>query len=195
MRTYELKKFLPAWHHDPATTRQLKVLRFFGIPMDPMPTKGSASGDVCRLFSDPANKHLWNAYVFTTNDSETSSSELLPHDRAALAQVVIPAEWHPHPRSRLSNDKRTVLEEMVGDLLKEGSPFDDPLPEISIAGKCFCFTGRFEFGQRGEGQQAIISQGGSFTDGVTSKTDVLVIGSDATPTGPTAATGIRSKLR
>jgi NAD-dependent DNA ligase len=145
-------------------------------------SKGRAGGIIGRLFSDPVNKHLWTAYVYTTGDEDDSTSELRPHDRAALAHVVIPEDWRPRSRSPASNEKRKALEILVADLLKEGSPFDDPFPEISIAGKCFSFTGRFEFGSRSACQQAVVSRGGSVTDSVTSKTDVLVIGSDANPT-------------
>lgn len=181
MKTYELKKFAPTWHFDAATFGQLKVLQFFGISIEPPPTKGAASGIIGRLFSDLANKHLWAAYVFTTGDEEHTSVELRPHNRNALAKVVIPEEWRPKRGSSIPSAAQKGLEELIGNLLKEGSPFDDPLPEISIAGKCFCFTGRFEFGPRSQCQQAVVSRGASVTDGVTSKTDILVIGSDANP--------------
>ena len=181
MRTYVLKDYLPAWHFEPATIRQLKVLRFFSVSTDPTPSKGRAGGIIGKLFSDPANKHLWTAYVYTTGDEDDSTSELCPHSRTALTHVVIPDDWRPHSHPTVSTEKRKALEMLVANLLKEGSPFDDPLPEVSIAGKCFSFTGRFEFGSRNACQQAVVSRKGSVTDGVTSKTDVLVIGSDANP--------------
>lgn len=181
MKIYELKQFAPTWHFDAATFGQLKVLRFFGVSIEPPPTKGAASGIIGRLFSNPANKHLWGAYVFTTGDEEHTSVELHPHDRDALAEVIIPVEWRPKRGPSIPSAVRESLEDLIGDLLKEGSPFDDPLPEISIAGKSFCFTGCFEFGSRSQCQQAVVSRGGSFTDGITSKTDVLVIGNDASP--------------
>lgn len=181
MKTYELKQFVPSWHFDPATGRQLKVLRFFGLPIEPPPTKGVASGLLGRLFSDTANKHLWAAYVYTTGDEESTSIELCPHDRETLASVVIPENWHPKRGPTRERADGKVLEELISGLLKEGSPFDDPLPKLSIRGKSFCFTGAFEYGSRSECRQAVVSHGGSFTEGVTSKTDVLVIGSDASP--------------
>ena len=113
MRTYVLKDYLPAWHFDPATNRQLKVLRFFGVPIDPALSKGRAGGIIGRLFSDPVNKHLWTAYIYTTGDEDDATTELRPHDRAALAQVVIPEEWRPRPRSTISNERRKALEIMV----------------------------------------------------------------------------------
>ena len=183
MRIYQLKSLAPSWHFDPATFGQLKVLRFFGIQFDLSLTKGRASGIIGGLFSDREKKRLWSAYVFTTGDEEHTSTELRPHDRAALASVVIPGDWHPKRSPYGPNVKyRNGLEKVVGELLKEGSPFDDPIPEVPITGKCFCFTGRFEFGSRNECQQTVVSRGGSFTDNVTGKTDVLVIGNDANPT-------------
>lgn len=181
MKTYVLKNYFPTWHSGPATIRQQKVLRFFGVPIDPLPTKGQAGGIIGRLFSDPANKHLWTSYVYTSGDEDDSTSELRPHDRVALAQVVVPEDWSPRQRFTTSDKKHQALEMLVAELLKEGSPFDDPLPDTTIAGKCFAFTGRFEFGSRSACQQAVVSRGGSFSDGVTSNTDVLVIGSGANP--------------
>ena len=58
---------------------------------------------------------------------------------------------------------------------------DDPLPEVTIAGTTFCFTGQFEFGTRKECQAAVASRGGSTTDHITNKTEVLVIGNDPNP--------------
>lgn len=146
MKTYYLNQFIPSWHFDPATVRQMKVLRFFGLPIEPPPTKGVASGLIGRLFSDAANKHLWAAYVYTTGDEESTSIELCPLDREALAKVVIPEDWHPKRGPTIKRADRKVLEELISGLLKEGSPFDDPLPEISIQGKSFCFTGAFDYG-------------------------------------------------
>ena len=183
MKTYQLKpsSVLPAWHFDPATTRQLKLLRFFGTDISQQLTKGVCSGIIGRLFSDPANKHLWAAYVFTTHDEDDTTTDLLPHDRAALASVIIPDDWRPKRGSGTPSSARKVLEQMVADILKDGSPFDDPLPDIAISGTAFCFTGTFAFGKRPECEAAVIARGGTATDGVTRKTDVLVIASDASP--------------
>jgi NAD-dependent DNA ligase len=76
---------------------------------------------------------------------------------------------------------RRALEGQVGEVLKDGSPFDDPIPDVPIAGTTFCFTGRFEFGSRRECQEATVSRGGFFTEGICGKTEVLVIGSDGSP--------------
>lgn len=172
---------VPAWHFDPATIRQLKVLRFFGTDLSKPLTKGRASGIIGRLFSDAANKHLWAAYVYTTGDEEHLSADLRPHDKAVLAQIQIPADWHPQHSKRTSAKAWTAMQVLVTEILTDGSPFDEPLPEIKIVGTAFFFSGVFEFGTRKECQAAVLSRGGSFTDRATGQTDVLVIGHDPNP--------------
>jgi hypothetical protein len=181
MKVYELKSVLPPWHFDRATNRQLKLLRFFGVAITPPPTKGTCSGIIGRLFADPAKKHLWAAYLFTTGDEGDASTELLPHDRAALARVRIPDDWRPGRGPDAASSSHRALEQMVVDILKDGSPYDDPLPDIRLEGTAFCFTGEFDFGTRKECQAAVLSRGGAVTDGVTRKTQVLVIGKDPNP--------------
>jgi len=178
---YILKSVVPAWHFDPATFGQLKVLRFFGTDITRPLTKGFCSGIIGRLFSDPANKHLWAAYVYTTGDEEHVSTKLRPHDKAVLARTEIPADWHPKRGPSIPSKAQSALEQLVAEVLKDGSPFDDPLPEIAITGTAFCFTGEFEFGTRKECQAAVMSRGGTTTDGITGKTDVLVVGNDPNP--------------
>jgi len=180
MKQYVLKDVFPDWHFDPATIRQLKLLKFFGVDVSRPMTKGTCSGIINRIFADQSNKHLWAAYVFTTGDEGDSSVELLPHDVAALVHVSIPDGWRPKSSSN-STSSRKAHEGIVADILKDGSPFDDPLPEISISGTSFCFTGEFDYGSRKECQAAVISRGGVITDGVTRKTQVLVIGNDPNP--------------
>jgi NAD-dependent DNA ligase len=183
MRTYQLnsESFQPAWHFDPATFGQLKVLRFFGMDISHPLTKGKCSGIIARLFYDAANKHLWTAYVYTTCDEEHISTDLRPHDKTELARTEIPADWHPKRGPTITSEARKAREWEIENVLKDGSPFDDPLPEVSIAENTFCFTGEFDFGTRKECQAAIVAQGGTTTNQVTSKTTVLVIGNGANP--------------
>lgn len=181
MKTYQLRSVLPAWHFDPATTRQLKLLRFFGADIGQPLTKGVCSGIIARLFSNPANKELWRAYIFTTGDEDDTSTDLQPHDRVALASLHIPADWRPRSRSSATSSSRKALEQMVADIFKDGSPFDDPLPDVAIAGTAFCFTGEFEFGTRKECQTAVTTCGGTVTNSITRATQVLVVGNDPNP--------------
>jgi hypothetical protein len=181
MRQYELKSPFPDWHFEPATPRQLKLLKFFGEDITNPLTKGRCSGVIGRLFADPVKKKLWAAYVFTTGDEFDTSTELQPHDLTVLEGVIIPKDWHPGRSSGSTSPARKALDELISNLLKEGSPFDDPLPLIKIAGTTFCFTGKFLYGKRQECQDAVITRGGMITDNVNSTTNVLVIGNDANP--------------
>jgi len=70
---------------------------------------------------------------------------------------------------------------LIAGSLREGSPFDDPLPEVTFEGRKFCFTGEFEFGTRKQCQEAILARGGLVSNGVTRNTDFLVIANDASP--------------
>lgn len=182
MKKRDHTNILPLWHFDPATKRQCKVLRFFGVDASKSLTKGYCSSLIRRLFSDPTNKHLWAAYVFATGDEDDSSSDLLPHDREALATVQVPYTQRSKQGPRTPAATREAYEERICEILKQGSPFDDPLPDgISVSDTTFCFTGEFEFGTRKKCQAAITSNGGAFTSDVNSKTDVLVIGYSANP--------------
>lgn len=181
MKTYELKSVFPAWHFEPATVRQLKVLGFFGKDISLPLTKGVCSGIIGRLFSDPANKHLWTAYVYTTGDEDDLSTDLHAHDKAVLARTVIPADWQPKRGPSIPSQTQKALERLVGEVLKDGSPFDDPLPNVKIVGTAFCFTGVFEFGTRNECQAAVTSRGGTVTPRINHNTDVLVVGNDPNP--------------
>ena len=49
-------------------------------------------------------------------------------------------------------------------------------PEITISDHLFCFTGKCEKASRSELAEIIIKHGGKFNDGVTAKTDYLIIG-------------------
>jgi hypothetical protein len=168
--TVESSLYLPAWHHEPATPRQRKVLLFFGIPLPSNLTKGAASTAITQVMRDPEKERLWRAYVFVTGDRE-QTEELLPHDMEMLVNFQIPP---PEPR-KPRPDEGEIL-----DLLRLGSPFDDPLPQVSIAGNMFCFTGKFDFGSRAACEGAVKERGG-FVGPVTLETDVLVVGNMPTP--------------
>jgi hypothetical protein len=186
MKIYELKPsqqraYVPDWHFDPATAGQLKVLNFFGIDISRPLTKGICSGIIGRLFSDPANKHLWNAYVYSTGDEDRTSSDLRPHDKAVLARIEIPTEWKPIRGPSITSKARSAFEQLIEEILKDGSPFEDPLPKVIIPGTAFCFTAKFQFGSREKCETAVISRGGTATDNITNKTDILVIGNTPNP--------------
>jgi hypothetical protein len=166
--------YLPAWHHDPASPRQKKVLSFFGVLFPVNLTKGAASTAITQLMRDPEKERLWQAYVLVTGDQE-QSEELLPHDLEMLKNFELPAS-----NPRIPRKKRPQAEEIL-NILRQGSPFDDPLPQISIKGNMFCFTGEFDFGSRAACENVVEERGG-FVGQMTRETDVLVVGNMPTPT-------------
>jgi NAD-dependent DNA ligase len=119
--------------------------------------------------------------VFTTGDDEHISTELYSHDKVALAGVKIPDDWRPQRSLSLASHAHRTLENLVAEVLKDGSPFDDPLPDVILMGTTFCFSGAFEFGTRRQCQEAVTSRGGAITENINLKTDVLVIGNDPNP--------------
>ncbi len=68
----------------------------------------------------------------------------------------------------------------LGETLKATSlPLCRPAPKLEFAGKRYCFTGTFNFGQRKECERAVAERGAEATS-LTQKTDYLVIGVYAT---------------
>ena len=159
----------PKWFYDPPTNRQIKLLRFLGssIPCD---CKGIASGLIFRLYKDQRNEekfNLWEKYLFHTRD-KFDSPDLVPFDIEELRKVVVPNDRKP----------KRALQNLVMEMLKEGSPFDDPVPEIRFAGASFVFTGKFASGTRIECQEAVEALGAAAQNSVTSSTDYLTIGNE-----------------
>lgn len=68
----------------------------------------------------------------------------------------------------------------LGEVLKSSTlPLCDPAPSLSFAGRSYCFTGTFIYGQRKACEAAVVDRGGR-ARGLGRKTDVLVIGAYAT---------------
>ena len=179
MIEYELNSGFPRWHFDEATNRQLKVLKFFEVNVLGLATKGRCSGLIARLFADPVKKGLWAAYVYVTGDEGDGSADLLPHNMRELELVRVPVEWRPRQYVGTSGTAQDGLESLAIEVLRDGSPFDDPAPDLFIHDCVFCFTGAFKFGTRTECRAAVVKNGGRFTERVTKETDVLVIGGEA----------------
>jgi len=171
------------WYQEPASNRQAKVMKFFRVPMRPGETKCDASRVITAIFKQPRNREKWLKYVYLTGDESQDSPDLLPYDPALIDTVMVPADWKPH-RSRIKKAKgfeRERLLEMVTDILKEGVPFDDPVPEIEFTGRNFCFTGKFAFGTRTQCQDAIRTRGGNAHNDVTLDTNYLIVGGELSP--------------
>lgn len=174
---------MKTWYLDPATNRQLKALKFFGFVTDDKITKGVASRIITDLFSNHDNRELWQKYIYLTGDQGQETPDLLPFDPAELERVLVPADWKPHASKikKKSGFERERLLEMATDILKDGPPFDDPLPEIVYQGKHFCCTGKFEYGARTCCLDAIARMGGQPQDSVTLETNYLIVGGELNP--------------
>lgn len=68
----------------------------------------------------------------------------------------------------------------AGDVLKSTTlPFDQPEPELTFQDTRYCFTGEFEGRSREDCELAVIERGG-LAGSLTKKTNVLVVGVNAT---------------
>lgn len=170
---------METWRNDPATNRQMKVLRFFGkLPLY-APTKGSASSIIAGLFAQQANRELWEKYVYFTGDDGQTSPHLQPFDLTDLINLTIPPRPSTGRRTRGLEHHRAM--ELAMSILKEGLPFDHPVPEIRYSGASFCFTGNFDYGTRAQCHNAILGLGGTPQDKVTTSTRYLIIGGHLSP--------------
>lgn len=171
------------WYHNDASNRQLKVLKFFGqLPGDTI-SKGAASRIITLLFMMSRNREQWLKYVFLTGDETQDSPDILPFDPAQLETVIVPDDWKPHGSTikKKHGFKKERLLEMVTGILKEGVPFDDPVPKIEYQGKNFCCTGKFQFGSRSQCNESIIRMGGCPQKDVTLETNYLIVGGNMSP--------------
>lgn len=176
MRIYELTLNKPKWFFDPPTNRQIKVLRFLGVEITSDINKGRASGFITRMFRDEENKELWEKYVYHTGDESQDTPDLQPYDLTELRAVVVPDDWSPKRAAGIPSERQERQQEMIAAMLREGSPFDDPVPHIKFSGKAFAFTGKFSSGTRNECQDAVAQLGAEGQSSVNRSTDYLVIG-------------------
>jgi NAD-dependent DNA ligase len=158
---------------DSATNRQKKVLRLFGIQFKSGLSVGAAGMMISELLADEANREKWRKYLFLTQDFDSDSDQLKPFSPADLDGVKIPDEWSSH--QAIAEFK----EELVANIVREDSPFDQPPPKVNFKGKSFAFTGQFAFGSRKKCQQAVVLRGGITGDQkhVSHLVDYLVVGS------------------
>ena len=154
----------------PASNRQLKVIRFFSMPMLGDISAIEAARMVRTILADPDNAERWEKYVYLTGDVGSKSADPKPFEPDALAQVVLPPGWTS------AEAERDYRQETAARLLKDGVPYD--MLAVVFSGRFFVFTGRFEFGPRTRCQEAVVSRGGLVPDSnwVTHHVDYLVVG-------------------
>ena len=180
------------WLKEPATNRQLKVLKFFGeFHSGQTYTKGIASRIINGVMMIPENRKNWEKYVFLTNDTTQDSSELQSFTWEEIEKVQIPDDWKPHG-SKIRKNKgieKERLIELATNLLMDGVPYDEPVPDIEYQEKHFCLTGKFNYGQRKQCESIIQEKGGFTQKSPTHDTDFLVIGSEISPSWSTESYG------
>jgi len=159
MKFYTLKLDRPKWFFDPITNGQLKVLKFFNVQIMPTFNKGKASGIIGRIFSEKSNKELWGKYVYLTGDEVHDTAELKPFKIQELEAVEIPKDWRPKQGASASSSQKKQMEALIADILRDGTPFDDPVPSVIFDKKSFCFTGKFITGTRQECNDAVAELG------------------------------------
>jgi len=159
----------------PATNRQKKVLRFFGVEFHPKITNGAAGWELGSIFSRKGNSEKWYRYVYLTEDFGSDSDQLMPYDEDALKEISFPDDW---------NAKKAVQEfreEIAAQILASESPYDYPPPDIVFLDHVFCFTGKFDFGPRKECEHLVTEKGGATAKSVSEDLDFLVIGTQGSP--------------
>lgn len=84
----------------------------------------------------------------------------------------------------LGNEAIKNLKTLLDGALNEGLFSFDNLflkGQIEYQDKSFCFTGKFDYGERKHCEAAVIAKGGKIEKRVTLKLDYLVVGSDFSP--------------
>jgi len=173
-----LPRKAPMKKKSPATNRQKKILRFFGIEFSPNISAGAAGWDIGMHLSNEECSERWGKYLFLTRDFGSKSDQLMPFDYEAIDNLVVPDDWDWRRAGQEYRDN------IVAEFLDEhdGSPFDRPQPEVSFAGTQFVFTGKFDLGSRKECQEAVAQRGASAPKSMTRSVDYLVIGTQGSPT-------------
>ncbi|MGJ8642480.1 MAG: NAD-dependent DNA ligase LigA [Luteolibacter sp.] len=155
-----------------ATNRQKKVLRFFDLTFSDNITMGAAGWEIGAIMENEECRDKWRRYLYLTKDFDSDSSELKSYDPQELDRLVIPEDWSA------SHEHEKHSDEIVGQTMSDGSPFDDPAPSIDFEEHSFVFTGKFSYGSREYCQEAVEQRGALASQkSVTRTTDFLVIGS------------------
>ena len=160
-----------------ATNRQKKILSFFGIQYSSNITVGAAGWEIGDIFDDENKREKWRKYLYLTSDFDTNSPLLKAFDALELDTVEVPEGWSS------SAAIQNFQEELVASAMSDGSPFDEPAPEVVVQGCSFLFTGKFSFGTRKKCQEAVEVAGGipSKLKAPTRDLDYLVIGTEGSP--------------
>jgi hypothetical protein len=159
-----------------ASNRQRKLLRFFDVPFGQGISAGAAGWEIAAIMSDDESRSCWRRYLFLTNDYGSDTDQLMSYDPQALQNAEVPDDWSS------SLAAQSFKDELIEQILFNGSPFDTPMPRFAFGGNVFIFTGKFGFGSRDACRKAVTMRGGHAPDqGVSREVDYLVIGTQGSP--------------
>ena len=170
-----------------ATNRQIKVIKFFKNTIhrqfdsekDYLELERATANKICAvIFMTKGNAELWTKYLYLTGDSANDNAELYPFDPEEFEKVVVPKDWRlsGKKRRKIPSAKRAQLEETVLKVLEDGSPFDNPIPNIEYPGKHFLITGLMISGSKETCYKKIVERGGICLKNVSTAIDYLIIG-------------------
>jgi hypothetical protein len=86
---------------------------------------------------------------------------------------------HPNALAKIDDHVRKILGCSRDDIFTRRTtklPLTDPVPDVFVPGRVFCFTGKFTFGPRKRLEEAVIERGGHVLPHPTTETDYLVLG-------------------
>ena len=161
----------------PATNRQKKILRLFGIEFLPEISKGEVGLEIRHLFADKNKKIRWEKYKHLTGDYGQETDQLRDFDPKELDAHELPPPPPPPPRTRSKN----FDDDEMPDYLKPDVLYNNPPPKIKFAASVFVFTGKFSFGEKKDCRQAVIEKGGKVEGVVKTSSDYLIVGEKGNP--------------
>jgi NAD-dependent DNA ligase len=158
----------------PASNRQLKALRFFGLPVENAISTEAARREIARLLEREQDKLRWDKYVYLTRDFDSSSAELKDFDPEALSRVVLPEDW------TATKAEREYREEMAARILETRAVYDEPRMPMIFKDHVFLFTGKFTLGTRELCERIVRERGGLVpeSDYILHTIDYLVVGNE-----------------
>lgn len=139
------------WKRQPATNRQLKVLRFFGMNPEARVNRGMANSLILRLFSDEEKRERWLKYKLLTGDFGDDSPELQPFDASELANVHLPIDTNAShsEASRAIEDVVRNRKKKMWDYLNSPGEYCAPwlkMADMDAITKSACIEELFEKG-------------------------------------------------
>jgi hypothetical protein len=77
------------------------------------------------------NRDKWRKYLYITKDYDDTSPNPVDVDASELEGIQIPLDWS------LSDERQEFHDKIVNQEMSDGSPFDNPVPDINFEGCSF----------------------------------------------------------